>query len=951
MKKTQLLFILLVSLISIFCITGAANAGTWTNLGNTGNAISGNSGVLALDGGPVLVDSAGNVVHHNGISWESWGKPGGYAASCVTISPSGVVYAAGGVTVDEDHPTGNQYCYYRSGSSWISIGLASDYRIASMAFSSNGSVLWVLGRYAGPYNASKYYSYQGGVWTARGEHLTNSAASKISVRPDGVAVINSGLGLLYYSGSSWVKDTGVPDINNAFENGPDNSFYVDSSGSQWAGELRGIYRYNSSSWTKIYNNTASGHGCTFGPDGTLYQTDYSGRIIKWISFDNYEVITAPSEISNLLLAISDKAIYVLNNSGQLLRYSFDNALVLTPTSDGQTGNLKLVPSFSGLKTSNAVIQMSTDGVNYSNLFTSTNGSTYTITPTTNTTYFRMVLQWHTSPTAPYNTTYSNVVAVPTIITKPAVTNTIGTVSWDPVIGRSWIKMLWPGLTSATGYRLGILDGNTYRYKDLGNITQWDSHANLVFPTSGELTLNNTVSTNIFHFDGSGLDFESSPRRLYLTTSGTTYDSDTQYYFRITAYNGWMETDSILIPIQFVNATDTTAPTGSVTVLSKDGLTRAFTTEVNVGVVSTDAQSGIHKIELSNDNVDFTAKYTAPKNADGSTGVNSYDNTLEWDLTPGTGTKTVYVRITDGAGNKATYTGSIHLSESPAPTVSMTINGGAISTASPNVNLSINALSIPFPPGQLQMRLSNDGQHWSTWELYNISKQWDINDELYGGTAVQGLKTVYIQVQDPNGAVGMGAASIQYSTSPPPEGAVTVVDGTKGTFNGEDVIFISSNRVTLSLAYAGATQMRFSLDTGGWGEWQPYANTAKISLPISNGLCTVHVQVRDANGIQQIPQQVNLYVSTSGPTIQTLKGWGNATCTSNGSVALELVATSSSGNLKYKYQVNGAGWSALCDLTSSKINVAGLGSGANVISVMVLDQAGSSAQASTTIFGI
>lgn len=102
--------------------------------------------------------------------------------------------------------------------------------------------------------------------------------------------------------------------------------------------------------------------------------------------------------------------------------------------------------------------------------------------------------------------------------------------------------------------------------------------------------------------------------------------------------------------------DTTAPTGSVTINS--GAASTSSTSVTVTMSATDT-NGVAQMQLSNDNVTWSA-------------AEAYSASKAWTLTSGDGTKTVYVKFRDNAGNwSQVYSDTISLS-----------TGTPITTASP-----------------------------------------------------------------------------------------------------------------------------------------------------------------------------------------------------------------------------------------------------------------------------
>ena len=152
------------------------------------------------------------------------------------------------------------------------------------------------------------------------------------------------------------------------------------------------------------------------------------------------------------------------------------------------------------------------------------------------------------------------------------------------------------------------------------------------------------------------------------------------------------------------------------------------------------------------------------------------------------------------------------------------------------------------------------------------------------------------------------------------------------------------------------QMQYQINSGSWSGWVPFASTTTVTLPGTPGLDTITFAVEDQNDNQsQASAQITYQTSSPGgipPTISTLAGWGGATCTTTGSISLELDAVGAiPGQLRYRYQVNNGAWSSLASLTGNQITVSGLTSGVNVITVGVDDVDGNESLKSVTIFEI
>lgn len=674
---------------------------------------------------------------------------------------------------------------------------------------------------------------------------------------------------------------------------------------------------------------------------------------------------------------------------------------------------------------------------------------------------------------------------------PSVTYQTGRVQWDQARGRSYVKLSWNAVTNATGYAIFIHDGYAYRGRDLGNVTSWDSRTAKIFPAPSALPEDNSVTTDLFRWDGTGLDFEDSPARLYRSTAGTAVDSHPGYHIRLTAKNQWMEThldapvglpDYITLP----GATDAQVPAGQVSVTSKEGTEKTYDPQVLVSFGAGDSLSGVKRIGLSNDNAVWTwhpffraefdaneeeflvpwwgglataslgneagvsylrvtntgstsnpwhgwGRYywatnivpgqsyyfkiryrtgnysqgsiavvshftdatgndlgpwdyglpassswsektfvqTAPSNAAQKwffVGFNYVNNgayvdvdyiefgpgdgsrVLTWTVPSGYGTKTVYLRAEDCVGNSFTTTDTITLAEDVLPpTITLVINGGAESTTSPTVTLTVTAIDNLSAQGQLRMRFSNNRTNWSSWEAFAASKSWDITASAYGGTSSAGIKTVYVQVKDEAENVGLGFDDIGYNPSPP-SGSVAVQGGVSGTWNGSPAVFATSDSLILNLSFSGASAVRIDPGTRVWGDWEAYAAQKNVDVLKNQGPVRIRVQVKDSYGVPGPVQELLVVIDPAAPVIQTLRGQNGATATTSGSAALELSATDNlPGTLQWRYQVNGGAWTSWGNLSGTTVSVSGLAVGANTITVQVKDAAGNVAQRQALMF--
>ena len=109
------------------------------------------------------------------------------------------------------------------------------------------------------------------------------------------------------------------------------------------------------------------------------------------------------------------------------------------------------------------------------------------------------------------------------------------------------------------------------------------------------------------------------------------------------------------------------------------------------------------------------------------------------LTAGDGHKTVRVQFRDAAGNySAAFSDYIRLDTVP-PTGTIIINGGAMTTSSPDVTLGLT-WSDGAGAGVVRMRFSSDGAHWTAWETVTATRAFTLP-----GPA--GYNTVRVQFRD------------------------------------------------------------------------------------------------------------------------------------------------------------------------------------------------------------
>ena len=773
--------------------------------------------------------------------------------------------------------------------------------------------------------------------------------------------VNDGMSR-YVSGTTWEWWGGQTGSTNSLAQvcvGPDGRLWAAARIRYYFGgdTATGSLKRNTGtkdSWVEsnIYNG-ADMQTITRTPDGQVYMAGQFGRVLRYNGSQIVEHSQIPGNPDINQIAVDKEGHLWASSWGKIYRYN--KKIDLAATSVTQT-SVTLAFNWDDRPIQTFALQRSTDGINFETI-ANVSGSNYTVTGLTpGTRYYFRLSATYVNYNAMHWQWQSNTVDVRTIPPTPATpTGTTSRVAWDQSVGRSKVVVNWNAVPNANGYKVWVFDGNQYRSFDVGNVTTWDSSVARIYPDPNWLAAqpDNSISGNPFRIDQSGFDLQDNPSVLYRKTVGTTYNNSTNYWFRVSAYNesGESPQSGAYMPT-LPNATDSQPPTGSATVTSQEGLEKTFNRNVTVNVSAQDSLSGIQMIELSNEGVNYTTVKTFSRNAANGTEIATHSESFSWTLSPGAGTKTAYVRITDSVGNQRIVTGSIALAEDMLPpSVTLRINNGVDSTTSANVTLTLAATDNASITSQMQMRFSNNGVLWSSWDPFAQTKAWNLTDASFGGNTSAEIKKVYVQIVDAAQNIGLAVAEIGYNPNPP-VGTVTVSGGASGTWNGSPALFTASDAPTINLNYSGVSQVRFDTGVGLWGDWEAYATTKRVVLAKSQGVVRLRVQARDASGVAGPPTEHLIVVDSASPVIGTLRGNNGTTATTTSSVTLELIASDNlPGTLQWRCQVNGGIWSSWSNLTGSTVSASGLALGTNRINVQVRDVAQNVAERSVTIWRV
>ena len=94
----------------------------------------------------------------------------------------------------------------------------------------------------------------------------------------------------------------------------------------------------------------------------------------------------------------------------------------------------------------------------------------------------------------------------------------------------YIDVSWNSVPLASGYRLGISNGSTFQYIDVGNTTSYSTRGKKIWPTDAEIAAGNYT----LHWDGTGQELPNIPRKD---------KTDLNYYFVVLPANAYGQTGS------------------------------------------------------------------------------------------------------------------------------------------------------------------------------------------------------------------------------------------------------------------------------------------------------------------------------------------------------------------------------------------------------------------------
>jgi hypothetical protein len=246
---------------------------------------------------------------------------------------------------------------------------------------------------------------------------------------------------------------------------------------------------------------------------------------------------------------------------------------------------------------------------------------------------------------------------------------------------------------------------------------------------------------------------------------------------------------------------------------------------------------------------------------------AYDTAPAFTLSMGDGQKTVYFKARNAGGESNTLSDTIDLVKLPE-VLSLAIDGGAATTASPNVTLNNTCTNEP-----VEFQASEDsGFSGAAWMPYDSAPAFELS-------SVNGMKTVYFRTRNASGESVAVSDSIELAQPP-------VVDAF--SINGGDAT-TAAFTVVLDNActHTPSEYMASESPTFAGATWQAYDTAPAFTLSSGNGPKTVYFRVRNAYGESG---GVSDAITVSAPLPEIISFVINMGATSTGSRDVTLNTT-------------------------------------------------------------
>jgi hypothetical protein len=315
---------------------------------------------------------------------------------------------------------------------------------------------------------------------------------------------------------------------------------------------------------------------------------------------------------------------------------------------------------------------------------------------------------------------------------------------------------------------------------------------------------------------------------------------------------------------------------------------------------------------------------------------TYEEEKLWPLSDGDGPKTIYVRFRDFRDIASLPINASTVLDGTLPTVSLTIMGGLEYTI--ETDLQVDVTYTDASP-VTRMWLSTDGEFdREEPEPFKQTLIWTI-------PAVEGVKTLYLMVEDLAGNLGVADASIHYASVEPVVSATLV--------GGSPVGDVAEVLVSFQCVDPyGDVVVQASLDThpADTQEWMECTAPLAMTIPTGTqeGSHTVYFRGRNIPGLVSEVSSLEFELDLTAPAVAIDAPVDGKKVSQKGHVVtLSLSAEDASVIASARYRVDGGSWIEIDHISTLETEV-DLGSyGEHTIEVEVVDIAGNTGTSSST----
>ena len=265
-----------------------------------------------------------------------------------------------------------------------------------------------------------------------------------------------------------------------------------------------------------------------------------------------------------------------------------------------------------------------------------------------------------------------------------------------------------------------------------------------------------------------------------------------------------------------------------------------------------------------------------------------------------------------------------------PELLILINNDEMYTKSVFVSLSLT--SNDSGSGVSQMAFSTDGDDWSDWEIFSITKTFEL-------PAGDGEKFVYFRVQDYADNIADPVLDAIILDSTPPEERSIIIN--------ENAAYTNSKLVDLTLeatdSLSGINNIAFSTDLKTWSTWEPFIHNKSMNLTFGDGKKTIYFKVQDHAGNIGMASDTIIFDTTPPHSLYILVNKSSPD-TDSQLIALDLYAIDdTSGVSEMSFSTDGSTWTSWEPFNHEKSLTLPPNDGEKIIYFRVKDNAGNIAE--------